>query len=154
MKDPARLPLAFMLWGERREAYMLRLAQRDMPSVMALKYPYQPQSEGGEEDGEGGKDSGKDEDLTRKPCVALVAPSRRELSPQVAEGECVRWGVSRWSDKKFDFERIFYKAEKRIVAFSFRLLLRKIHLPPRGRLVNKITCLRVASNRCMAGRPI
>ena len=64
-----------------------------MPSSMALKDTKQPQNESGEEDGEGGEDRGKDEDLTREPGVALVAPSGRELSPQVTEGECVQWDV-------------------------------------------------------------
>ena len=48
---------------------------------MALEDAKQPQSEGGEEDGEGGEDRGKDEDLTRELGVALAAPSGRELSP-------------------------------------------------------------------------
>ena len=54
---------------------------RDMPSSMALKDTKQPQNKGGEEDGEGGEDRGKDEDLTRELGVALAAPSGRELSP-------------------------------------------------------------------------
>ena len=59
---------------------------------LSLEDTKQPQNKGGEEDGEGGEDRGKDEDLTRELCIALAAPSGRELSPQVTEGECVQRG--------------------------------------------------------------